>query len=179
KNERLKKIDDLKNKDSLSIKEQNELRKLEELSKIDDKKAMEADKKARQEIDNEINKTYYTSEKFIKNTTKEGVAEGSKMGMQQALGLVITEFFTALFDEIVDIYKNGFYDSFDDPRFFDILKNRLNNIVKKIKAKWKDVVIAFKDGFLSQMETDETRMSTDHVLRWMAGIPHRPHQKSC
>jgi len=149
KNERLKKIDDLKNKDSLSPQEQNELRKMEELSKIDDKMAMEADDKARKEIDKEINKTYYTSGKFAKNTAKTSATEGAKMGMQQAIGLVMTEFFTTLFDEIYDIYKNGFSNGFDDDRFLIVLKERLLRIANKLKAKWKDVAIAFKDGFIA------------------------------
>jgi hypothetical protein len=149
KNERLKKIDDLRNKDSLSPQEQNELRKMEELSKIDDKLAMEADEKARKEIDKEINKTYYTSGKFAKNTAIAGAKEGAKMGMQQALGLVITEFFTAVFDEIIDIYKNGYSTNFEDNRFFSVLKERLKRIALRIKDKWKDAAMAFKDGFIS------------------------------
>ena len=149
KNERLKKIDDLKNKESLSPQEQNELRKMEELSKIDDKMAMAADDKARKEIDKKINKTYYTSGKFAKNTAISGAKEGAKMGTQQALGLVITEFFTAVFDEILDIYKNGYSTNFEDDRFFNVLKERLKKIAVRIKAKWKDAVIAFKDGFIS------------------------------
>lgn len=149
KNERLKKIDDLKNKDSLSSQEQNELKKLEELSKIDDEKAMKADQKARKKIDKEINETYYTSEKFIKNSVETGANEGAKMGMQQALGLIITELFTAIFDEIIDIYKNGYSTSFDDNRFFGVLKERLKRIGNRIKDKWKDFAIAFKDGFIS------------------------------
>ena len=78
-----------------------------------------------------------------------GAIEASKMGMQQAIGLVMTEFFTALFDEILDIYKNGFSNGFEDDRFLIVLKERLKNIALKIQAKWKDVAIAFKDGFLS------------------------------
>lgn len=149
KNEGIKKINELKNKDSLSAQEQNELRKLEELSKIDDKKAMDADEKARKEIDKEINKTYYTSGKFAKNTAITSIKEGAKMGMQQALGLIIAEFFTAVFDEIIDIYKNGYSTNFEDDRFFSVLKERLKKIAVRIKAKWKDAAMAFKDGFIS------------------------------
>ena len=75
--------------------------------------------------------------------------EAAKMGMQQAIGLVMTEFFTAVFDEILDIYKNGFTHGFDDERFFEVLKKRLMKIASRIKNKWKDTAIAFKDGFLS------------------------------
>jgi len=149
KNERLQKIDNLKGKDTLSETEQKELKKLEELNKIDDDKAMQTDNEARKEIDNEINKTYYTSAKFAKATLKSGAKEGAKMGMQQALGLIMTEFFTAVFDEIIDIYKNGYTSGFEDDRFFMVLKERLQRISLRLKNKWKDVAIAFKDGAIS------------------------------
>lgn len=115
------------------------------------------------ELDNQrIQEAYNKSKNHIKSTqlrnqvikqgkeiASTGAIEASKMGMQQAIGLVMTEFFTALFDEILDIYKNGFSNGFEDDRFFIVLKERLKNIALKIKAKWKDVAIAFKDGFLS------------------------------
>ncbi|MGD9553693.1 MAG: lactate permease [Arcobacteraceae bacterium] len=113
-----------------------------------------------EKLNNELNKAKEIKEKhlptnlekgeyYLKNSALTGVNEGSKMGMQQAIGLVMTEFFTALFDEILDIYKNGFSNGFEDDRFFIVLKERLKNIALKIQAKWKDVAIAFKDGFLS------------------------------
>lgn len=86
---------------------------------------------------------------YAKNSAITGINEGSKMGMQQAIGLVMTEFFTALFDEILDIYKEGFSSGFDDDRFFKVLQERLKRIAKRIEEKWKDIAIAFKDGFLS------------------------------
>lgn len=149
KNQRIQKIDELKSRNDLSAKEQNELRKLTELAKIDDQKALEADKAAREVRDKKINEEYYGSKKFVENVATEGASEGAKMGMQQAIGLVMTEFFTALFDEILDIYKNGFSSGFDDDKFLKVLKGRLRRIAKRIKEKWKDVAIAFKDGFLS------------------------------
>jgi hypothetical protein len=115
------------------------------------------------ELDNQrIQEAYSKSKNHIKSTqlrnqvlkqgkeiTSTGAIEASKMGMQQAIGLVMTEFFTALFDEILDIYKNGFSNGFEDDRFFIVLKERLKNIAQKIQSKWKEVAIAFKDGFLS------------------------------
>ena len=115
------------------------------------------------ELDNQrIQEAYSKSKNHIKSTqlrnqvikqgkeiASTGAIEASKMGMQQAIGLVMTEFFTALFDEILDIYKNGFSNGFEDDRFFSVLKERIIRIAKKIQAKWKDVVVAFKDGLLS------------------------------
>ncbi len=149
KNEKIQKIEVLKLKDSLSDKEQNELQKLEKLKLIDDEKVMKIDKEARKAQTSTINKEYYISEKFAKNAAVTGVNEGTKMGAQQAIGLVMSEFFTAVFDEILDIYKNGFSSGFDDERFFSVLKERLHNIAEKLMVKWKEVAIAFKDGFIS------------------------------
>lgn len=149
KNENLKKIEALKAKENLSEQDVKLLNKLEKLAKIDDKRALEADKQARGEINQEINKTYYTSKKFVKNLGITSVNEASKMGAQQAIGLIMTEFFAAVFDEILDIYKNGYESNFEDTRFLNILKKRLATIGRKIKARWKDIAIAFKDGFIS------------------------------
>jgi len=149
KDENLKEIEVLKSKDILSHQEKNRVKKLEELQKIDNEKALKADKDAREAYNKNINKTYYTSQEFVKNTVTTGASEGVKMGMQQALGLVMTEFFTALFDEILDIYKNGYSNGFGDDKFFTILKERLKRIALKIKDKWKNVATIFKDGFLS------------------------------
>jgi len=101
-----------------------------------------------------------TAEKYLPNTkekaiyysskiTSTGINEGAKMGMQQALGLVMSKFFNALFDEMLNIYKGGFDNGFDNDKFFTILKKRLLRVAKKIKEEWKDVAIAFKDGFVS------------------------------
>lgn len=87
---------------------------------------------------------YYTKESAI-----TGMNEGAKMGMQQALGIILTEFFTAVFDELFDIYKNGFTNGLEDDKFFLVLKDRLKRIATRIKDKWKDAAIAFKDGFIS------------------------------
>ena len=149
KNQRIKKIEQLQSKAHLSEKEQHELKKLEKLNSIDDKKAMQADQEARHEQNSKINKAYYTSGKFAKSVATAGLNEGSKMGMQQALGLVITEFFTAVFDEISDIYKDGYHHGFDNDQFFTILDKRLRRIAKRVQDKWKDAAIAFKDGFIS------------------------------
>ena len=149
KDENIKEIEILKSKDNLSIQEEKKLTKLEKLQDIDNEKSLEIDRKAREEYDKKINKEYYTSSKFVKNSISTGINEGAKMGTQQALGLVMTEFFTALFDEILDIYKNGYSNGFDDDRFLNILKERLKRIAIRITDKWKDVVVAFKDGFIS------------------------------
>lgn len=82
-------------------------------------------------------------------TAVTGAEEGLKMGIQQALGLVVCEFFTSVFDEIQDIYRNGFSTGFEDKRFLHVLKKRLMNIAKKVSARWEDAFKAFSGGFFS------------------------------
>lgn len=93
--------------------------------------------------------TPFGLKKVVATYEKTGVSEGTKMGTQQALGLLLTEFFAALFDEIIDIYKNGYYAGFDDDRFFAVLQKRILKIKERILKQWQDVAVAFKDGFLS------------------------------
>ena len=114
---------------------------------LDDKRIKEAYDKSK----NFITKTQLKKQviKQGKELVSTGALESAKMGIQQAIGLIMSEFFTALFDEILDIYKNGFSNGFEDDRFFSVLKERIIRIAKKIQAKWKDVVVAFKDGLLS------------------------------
>jgi hypothetical protein len=114
------------------------------------------------EIDPElINKEYKKSKKLIKHHQisrqfkkqgKEilttGSKEGLKMGTQQALGLVLFEFFDAAFDELQDIYKNSFDNGFEDKTFFIIFKERLSRIAQRVAKKWKDACKAFADGFI-------------------------------
>ncbi|NCD11223.1 MAG: lactate permease [Epsilonproteobacteria bacterium] len=116
---------------------------------IDEEKLEAEIKKGKKATEKHLPTNTEKSQYYVKNSAITGLNEGSKMGMQQAIGLVMTEFFTALFDEILDIYKNGFSAGFDDDKFLTILKKRLQTIARKIKAKWKDVAIAFKDGFIS------------------------------
>lgn len=82
-------------------------------------------------------------------TAVAGAEEGVKMGTQQALGLVVCEFFSSVFDEIQDIYSKGFAEGFEDKRFLHVLKKRLMNIAKKVSARWKDACKAFSGGFIS------------------------------
>ena len=78
-----------------------------------------------------------------------GANEAGKVGLQQSMGLLLTEFFSASFDEISDSYKNGFRDSLKNQKFFDALKTRLGRIAKRVAARWKDTLNAFKDGAIS------------------------------
>lgn len=166
KNQRLEKIRELEAKTIISPQEQHELNKLKKMEQIDDELALNADKKSRQQINQQINHEYYTSKKFVTNVAKTGISEGAKMGLQQAIGMVMVEFFTLLFDEVVDVYKNGFKTSCSDQSFLDALKARINNIATKLREKWDILakqalevgVMGFISGFISNLTTVAVNM---------------------
>lgn len=161
KNQRLEKIQELEGKNSLSAQEKNELNKLKKMKQINDEMALNADKNSRQQINQQINQEYYTSKKFVANVAKTGITEGAKMGLQQAVGIVMVEFFTLLFDEVIDVYKNGFKTSYSDQTFLNALKTRINNIATKLKERWKELakktlevgIMGFISGFISNLAT--------------------------
>jgi len=139
--ERAAKIVELKEKGSLTEQESKELRKLEKYEEIDREKLMKLDKESRKEYEAMINKSYYLSKDFIGNAAKSSVREGGKMGLQQVLGLFLTEAIAAVFDEIRDAVKKGAKRA---KSFWNDLKDRLETVVKRIVSKWRE---ALKEGF--------------------------------
>ena len=133
---------ELEQKKGLTEKEQEELKKVTELSKVN----LAMVKQARKRQNQEINKKYYTSKKFIKNTAKTSLKEGAKMGIQQAFARLLNELWNAIVFEVQDIWKNGFKE--DDKYFFDVLIQRLERVKKKVLDKVQDIIKVFKDGFI-------------------------------
>ena len=141
------KIQELKSKKVLTAEEQKQLKSLEEKEAFDYEKAKAADEKARAEYEKKVNTAYYTSKKFVLNVAGTGAVEGVKLGFQQAIGLVFCEFFYGVFDEVKDLFKNGFSDDFMS--FCRDMKKRLQRIAQRIQDKWKDILSAFGQGFFS------------------------------
>jgi len=94
---------------------------------------------------------------YGKRAAATGVAEAGKMGLQQSLGLLLTEFLTASFDEIIDAYKRGMRADTQKATFFEALRTRLARIASRVAARWEEAMIAFKtgaiSGFLSNLVT--------------------------
>jgi len=144
------KIKNLNEKKELNDKDKKFLNKLEQREiDIDPNRTRKIDEKARKEYNGKINSTYYTSKKFTRNLAETGAKEGFKMGIQQAFGIVLYEFFQASFDEITDIYHHGLSkDSLND-NFISEMKIRIPRVAKRVSARWKDAFDAFQAGFLS------------------------------
>lgn len=147
------KISNLSNKSNLTDKEKKQLahaqNQLKELDKIDFDKMHEHDKQARKEIDAKINSEYYGSKKFATAVAKTSAVEAGKMGLQQAIGIMLEEFVRSCFDEIKDIWNNGFKGGNLNDSFFSVMKERLKRIATRVASKWKDAVTAFKDGAIA------------------------------
>ncbi len=114
---------------------------------VDEEMALDVDKTARKTIKKK--QTQAQIKKQGSELAKTGAKEGLKMGLQQSVGMLIGEFAAAVFDEIGDIFKSGFKNGQVDKSFFEALKIRLERISKRVLAKWKDVVAAFKEGAIS------------------------------
>lgn len=71
------------------------------------------------------------------------------MGMQQALGVLLTEFISASFDAIVDVYKSGLHGGKVGASHTKALKMRLQNIADRVAAQWKGALAAFGGGIIS------------------------------
>lgn len=144
-------IDNLKRKGDLNERQQKQLQELEAkkaaLDELDTDKMQEIDKDARDSYEHKVNSAYYTSDKFMVNVCKTSGMEGLKMGAQQAFGLLCYELFNALFDEVIDIWRNGLVDP-DSETWTESVKKRLKRIGEKIIGEWRDLLASFRDGFL-------------------------------
>lgn len=144
----------LEAKHELNDQERKQLTKLRKAESVNRERVMAADKEARREIDKEVNLTYYTSKKFATGVLKTGAGEAGKRGLQQSIGLLLVEFLTASFDEIIDVYKHGICADMQSEKFSEALRQRLGRIAKRVAAKWKDALVAFKDGAISGFLTN-------------------------
>jgi hypothetical protein len=143
--ERKARIEELSNKQDLTEQEKRELERLQRHDDVDPELMREKEKEARQEYDDNINKEYYTSKKFIKNTVSTGAVEGAKMGVQQAFGYLLVEFFSSAIVEIKDAYNNGL----EGESLYKDVKVRLIRIGRNLAGKWKEAIDGFSAGFIS------------------------------
>jgi hypothetical protein len=83
---------------------------------------------------------------YVKNAAITGIGEGAKMGFRQMVSSFISELINAIFDEIRDcckkVRKLG-------EKWYKGLFERLKRIGGRIASKWKKILEAGKDGFIS------------------------------
>jgi hypothetical protein len=143
---RQKRINELSVKKDLSDQERKELHKLEKLESVDTGELRKKGTDAEKSYEKKVNKAYYTSGKFGKNTAMTSLNEGAKMGFRQMVSSFIREVISAVFDEIRDcctrVKKLG-------EKWYKGLGERLKRIGMRIASKWKKILEAGKDGLIS------------------------------
>lgn len=146
-------IQELKNTKDLSIKQQKELEKLQKLNEVDSKKMLKIDEKARADYEKEVNVAYYTGQKFMTDTATASLKTGAQMGARQALGLILTEIWMVVSEELPQIFKR----KFSVTEFLDHVKTTFLNAVEAVKRKRKEIVAKFFvgswSGVLSSLTT--------------------------
>ena len=103
----------------------------------------EHDTNARKEYNNKIAKTYYTSEKFLRDAEKAAIKRGFEMGIRQALGFVFLEIWVSCEQELKKLDNNI---SFGD--CMKAIKNGIENGLKNALTKYKGIFRQFSEGFI-------------------------------
>lgn len=151
---RLEKEGDLSAENAIKLLKNKE--KLKELRKIDRAQMTAADVAARKDYNGKINKAYYTSGTFIKDTALTSVSSSGRLALHQAIGVLMEEFTRAAFAEMRDVWLHGFKNAVD-VSFLETLKERLSRIAARVRVKWRvamDTAIGGGiSGFLSNLIT--------------------------
>lgn len=132
-------------KQTLSPKERKEYKKLTVQDAIDPKLLAEKEKHAQAALDEEINRTYYSSGKFVRAAVAGAASEATKMGLQQALGLALVEFLAATMDELRDLYREGRQED----SLLSEAGTRMRRVVERVVGKWQPILRVLGEGFLS------------------------------
>ena len=98
--------------------------------------------KSRKAYDAKINQKYYTSSSFFKDTSKAAAKVGVKMGLRQALGLVFSEIWFAVRDEI----RKG---KDDDKSLFRSIGSGIKKGFENAKVRYKEIWSMFIEGSIS------------------------------
>ncbi|RJX75405.1 hypothetical protein DZ860_01620 [Vibrio sinensis] len=152
-----KRIQQLESQSNLSEQQQNELKNaknyVEKQQAVDEERFKKLDQDARKAINSDVDKAYYKSKEFMTNSAVSVGKNGLKMGLSAAFGLLLSNFFNNLFDEVIDCYQNGK----ESDSLIQELTIRFKRIVQKAKEDWKPVAKAFAvgcvSGFLSEITT--------------------------
>ncbi|HGO5853258.1 TPA: DNA repair protein [Mannheimia haemolytica] len=147
------------------LQEKNEL-----LNQVDGEKVKKSIEKARKEYNQKINWSYYTSSKFFSATAKAANKKGLQMGTRQALGLVLGEVWFELREQVPVIYQQHKV-GFDLEKFWIDVQNTLKNIFLRVKARFKDLLITFKDSYIGGVlaSINETILNAFFITQKMIG----------
>ncbi len=141
-------MEELRGKTSLTDRERKELSKLEKLDSVDGRRMMARDRASRVDYDRRLARAYYTSPKFLKSTASAALSSGAKMGMRQALGLILTEVWCAVREEFPKIMER-MRGNFELGKFLSGIADAFKKAFQNVKEKFKALIASFRDGALS------------------------------
>ena len=120
-------------------------RKITELERVDEGVAEQETVSGRKRITGEASSKYYTSAKFYKRTAITSASDGIKMGAQQAAGVLLSEFFDGLVEEVIDWHRHGRKEQ----HVVVEIRQRLERLSNRILARWRDALDAGWKGLIS------------------------------
>ena len=128
-----------------------------EYTDAEKRRMREADAKARASYETKLARAYYLSPKFADDVAKAASNVGLKMGLRQAVGLMLAELWFSIKDEFrkPDSEFNMGH-SFKD--YLVAIKEGIRNWFGRIKAKRKALFTRFKDGALAGALSSITQM---------------------
>lgn len=112
---------------------------------IDEQKLKKQIKKGKETSERHLPSDIDKAKYYLKNSVATGVSEGAKMGVQQAFGYLLVEFFLSSIIEIKDVYSNGL----EGDSLYKDIKIRLIRIGRSVANKWENVIEGFSSGFIS------------------------------
>ena len=129
--------------------------KIEALKAIDPEEMRKRDEAARAPYNEQINRTYYTSSIFWKQSASASLDAGLKMGTRQMLGLVLAEVWFELRTQ-VPVLLEKIKHKFDFEAFIDSVNATLKGIWERVKARFTDFLVGFKDGVFAGVMASAT-----------------------
>lgn len=129
--------------------------KIETLKAIDPDEMRKRDEAARAPYNEQINRAYYTSSKFWKQSASASLDAGLKMGARQMLGLVLAEVWFELRGQVPALLEK-LKHKFDFETFIDSVNSTLKGIWTRVQKRFTDFLIGFKDGVFAGVMASAT-----------------------
>jgi len=135
-------INELKAKNTLTDKERNELDKLNKLEEIDPELMKKENEKARKAYEAKVNKAYYTSGKFVKDTAIAAGKRGVEMGVRQALGFIFMEIWFCTKEELQTMPAGS-----ELGEMIEAVGRGIKKGLERAKTKYKELLAKIAEGF--------------------------------
>ena len=119
--------------------------RLEDVPSADKRRTKSIQNRAEKAIESQLPNSWQIARRGM----RDGVEVGTKQGLQQAFGLLVSELISAIFFEVKDVLERGWKGGEYDLSWLKVLKERLDRVQRRLLARWRDVAVAFGKGWLS------------------------------